>query len=880
MSHARRRTANGPLPGEYAALNRSDRRRAARARALLTGAGAAALLAGAAAAQPSQNAVLPHVWKEVAPEATAHPALWPTAHSPVAKNPAMERRVDALLAKMTLEQKVGQTLQPEIRYITPDEVRRYHIGTIENGGGSQPAGDKHASLQTWVKLVQSYSDAAYDKDGPGPHIPLLWATDAVHGHNNVFGATLFPHNIGLGAARDPELVRRIGEATAQEVRATGMDWAFAPTIAVAQDDRWGRTYESYSQDPKLVAQYAGAMVRGLQGEGPRLLDADHVISTAKHFLGDGGTFEGHDQGDTRVDEATLRDVHGAGYVAAVSAGVQSVMSSYSSWNGVKMHGNGSLLTGVLKDRFGFDGLVIGDWNGHGQVPGCTKADCPAALDAGVDVYNVPEDWRALYANLVAEVKSGVVPMARLDDAVRRVLRVKMRAHAFEEARPAERPHAGDPARLGSPEHRALARLAAAESLVLLKNNGHVLPLKGAGALLIAGEAADSVAQQTGGWTLSWQGNDNTPADFPGATSIRAGLEQAVAAAGGRATYSLDGSFTTKPDVAVVVFGETPYAEFQGDQADLILHPGADAALAAMRRLHAAGVPVVAVFLSGRPLYQNPQINAADAYVAAFLPGSEGAGVADVLVGDARGAARRDFRGKLSFNWPSRPDQTLQDAGRPGHDPQFAFGYGLTYADRGSLPHLQEVALTTAAGERGALLANGRGVNGWSLSLGDAAAPVVPATGSRAALTDGALTLEAVDHRRQEDARRLRWKGSAPAWAELRRETPLDLSREANGDVVLELGLKVDAAPAGPVSLSLVSASGEHGTAPVGPALSAAGPGAWTSVRVLLKCFGAAGADLAHVHALRLETAGALDVTVADARLSQIAPGDACPGATR
>lgn len=814
----------------------------------------------------------------MAPEATAHPALWPRAPGRAAQDPALERRIDALLARMTLEQKVGQTLQPEIRYITPDEVRRYHIGTIENGGGSQPAGDKHASLDAWVKLVQAFSDAAYDKDGPGPHIPLLWATDAVHGHNNVFGATLFPHNIGLGAARDVELVRRIGAATAQEVRATGMDWAFAPTIAVAQDPRWGRTYESYSQDPKLVSRYAAAMVHGLQGEGATLLDSDHVISTAKHFLGDGGTADGHDQGDTRVDEATLRDVHGAGYVAAVGAGVQAVMASYSSWNGVKMHGNGSLLTGVLKDRMGFDGLVVGDWNGHGQVPGCTKADCPAALNAGVDVYNVPEDWRAMYANLLAQVRSGVVPAARLDDAVRRVLRVKLRARAFEEPRPSERPHAGDAARLGSPEHRALARLAAAESLVLLKNDGHVLPLKGSAKLLVVGEAADSVARQTGGWTLSWQGNDNVPADFPGATSIRAGLEQAMAAAGGRATYSPDGSFTDKPDAAVVVFGETPYAEFQGDQGDLILHPGADAALAAMHRLHAAGVPVVAVFLSGRPLYQNPEINAADAYVAAFLPGSEGAGVADVLVGDARGAPRRDFRGRLSFDWPRRPDQTPLDKGRPGYEPQFAFGYGLSYADRGALPKLQEVVLRTAAGERGAFLADGRGVNGWSLSLGDAASPVTPATGSRAALAGGALTLEAVDHRRQEDARRLRWSGAAPAWAELRRDPTLDLLREANGDITLELDLRVDAAPAGPVALSLASADGRRGAVPVGPALAAAKAGAWTRLRVPLNCFGKAGADLGHVQALRIETARALDLTLSNVRLSQIAPGDACPGA--
>ncbi len=810
------------------------------------------------------------------PAATAHPALWPAAKSPVPRDPAIERRIDALLASMSLEQKVGQTLQPEIRSITPDEVRRYHIGSIENGGGSQPGGNKHATLADWLRLIDAMADAAYDRDGPGPHIPMLWATDAVHGHNNVLGATLFPHNIGLGAMRDPELVRRIGAATAEEVRAAGMDWAFAPTIAVAQDDRWGRTYESYSEDPKVVAAYAGAMVRGLQGEGANFLDRDHVISTAKHFLGDGGTAGGHDQGDTQVSEEVLRDVHAAGYVAAVDAGVQSVMASYSNWNGVKMHANETLMTGVLKSRFGFDGMIFGDWNAHGQIPGCTKGDCPIAFNAGLDMYNVPQDWRALYDNMLREVRSGDIPMSRLDDAVRRILRVKLRAHLFDEPRPSARPHAGDTALLGAPAHRAIARQAAAESLVLLKNNGHVLPLKGSGRLLVVGAAADSVARQAGGWTLSWQGDDNTPADFPGATSIWAGLRDAVAVAGGRATLSVDGSFTDKPDAALVVFGETPYAEFQGDQPDVALHPAADAELAAMRRLHAAGVPVVAVLLSGRPLYQNPEINAADAYVAAFLPGSEGAGVADVLVGDARGAPRRDFRGRLSFSWPRRPDQTPLNRGQPGYDPQFAFGYGLSYRDRTELPRLEEARLTATAGVRGQLLADGRGVNGWTLQLGDAATPALAAPASRAALPDGAATLEAVDHRRQEDARRLLWRGGAPAWAELRVASPVDLQREANGDVVLEFALRVDGAPAGPVELALVGPGGARGAAAVAPRLRAAAPGAWTRLRVPLACFGRAGGDLAHVSGVRLTTAGALDLTVGDVRLAGTEPGDACP----
>ena len=839
--------------------------------------GPAAALAQPALAQPALAQPAP-ADLPTPPEATAHPALWPAAHSDVPRDPAIERRIDALLARMTVEEKVGQTIQPELQNITPAEVARYHIGSIENGGGSHPGGDAHASAATWLATVESYYDAALQGGREGVRIPLLWASDAVHGHNNVFGATLFPHNVGLGAMRDPALVRRIGAATAEEVRVTGMDWSFAPTLAVARDDRWGRAFESYSENPALVAQYARAMVEGLQGTGADLLGPDQVISTAKHFLGDGGTDGGRDQGDARVSEAELRDIHGAGYVAAVDAGVQAVMASFSSWNGFKMHANKSLLTGVLKDRFGFDGLVIGDWNAHGQVPGCTKADCPAAFNAGVDVFNAPQDWRALYANMVGEVRSGAIPMARLDDAVRRVLRVKLRAHVFDEPRPSARPHAGVAAELGSPAHRAVARQAVAESLVLLKNNGHVLPLKGAGRLLVVGAAADSVARQSGGWTLSWQGADNTPADFPGATSIWAGLRDAVTAAGGQAQLSPDGAYTTRPDAAVVVFGETPYAEFQGDQADVALHPPATAELAAMRRLKAAGVPVVAVLLSGRPLYLNPEINAADAFVAAWLPGSEGEGVADVLVGDARGRPRRDFRGRLSFSWPRTPEQTPLNLGQPGYDPQFAYGYGLTYADRRDLPRLAEAKLASAAGARGVLMADGRGVNGFALSLGDAQSPVIAATGARTATYGAeALVVTAVDRRRQEDARQARWSGAEPAWLELRDAAGADLSREANGEMSLELDVRVDRAPAAPVAASMLTAAGA-GALPLGPALAALPAGAWSALRVPLACFTRTGADLAHVQALRIQTAGALALALSDVRLVQGRPEDRCPGA--
>lgn len=803
---------------------------------------------------------------------TVHAKRWPQARSPVHQDAATEARIARMLAGMSVEEKVGQTLQPEMKSITPADVTTYHIGSIENGGGSVPGGNKHASVADWLRLIDGYWRASVDPANRGPRIPLMWASDAVHGHNNVFGATLFPHNIGLGAARDPDLIRRIGAATAEEVRVLGMDWSFAPTLAVVQDDRWGRTYESYSEDPAIVGLYATAMVEGLQGTGRTFLDRDHVISTAKHFLGDGGTDGGRDQGDNRSSEEVLRDVHGAGYPAAINGGVQAVMASFSSWHGIKMHASKPLLTDVLKDRMGFDGLVIGDWNAHGQVPGCTKGDCPAAFNAGVDIFNVPEDWKALYASMVREVKDGTVPMARLDDAVRRVLRVKIRAHVFDQGVPSSRLHAGDAALLGAPAHRAVAREAVRKSLVLLKNDARVLPIDPRGQrILVAGAGADNIGKQTGGWSLSWQGNDNTNADFPGATSIWGGIRAVVEAGGGTAVLSPDGSFTgAKPDAAIVVFGENPYAEFQGDQADVALRTENAESLALLRRLRASGVPTAAVLISGRPLYLNPQINAADAFVAAWLPGSEGGGIADVLIAKPGGRPAHDFRGRLSFSWPKRPDQTPLNVGQPTYDPQFGFGYGLSYAQSARVGTLPEAKVVIETAARGVFLKDGAGTNGFALMIGDAQAPRIAAVGARVATYGAeALTLRRVDRRRQEDAWAAAWTGAEPAWIELARAEPLDLSREANGAMVLQIELHVTRAPTAPVRLA---AGG--GELPVDSLLGPAGD--WTRLRVPLRCFGPAGGNLARVSAIRLQTAGALNLELSDVSLQETAAGDRCP----
>jgi beta-glucosidase len=585
----------------------------------------------------------------------AHPALWRPGHSQGLVSPASEQFISALMSRMSLEEKVGQMIQADISDITPQDLRSYPLGAVLAGGAVPPLGGDDRIPPVWLDTTRAFHEVAMEARPGHTPIPILFAIDAVHGNNGVEGATIFPHNIGLGASRDAQLVRRIGEATAQETLAVGMDWAFAPTLAVPQDLRWGRTDESYAQDPALVALLGSALVRGLQGE--------HVAATAKHFLGDGATTRGVDQGDAEVSERQLIELDAPGYGAAIEAGVMTVMASYSSWQGRKMHANESLLTGVLKQRMGFDGFVVGDWNGHAQVPGCSTISCPAAINAGIDMFMAPDGWKQMYENTLAQARSGQIPLARLEDAVRRILRVKVKLGLFEPTRARD-------ARvevIGSDEHRALAREAVSKSLVLLKNRAGVLPIRAGAHVLVAGDAADDIGRQCGGWTLTWQGVENDNDAFPNGESIYAGLRQALLAGGGEAQLSADGHYRRKPDVAIVVFGEHPYAEFVGDLKNIAYQAGRKRDLTLLRRLHAAHIPVVAVFLSGRPLLVNEELALADAFVAAWLPGSQGAGVADVLIGDAAGSPRRAFSGQLSFAWPASTSRT-----------RYPIGFGLRY----------------------------------------------------------------------------------------------------------------------------------------------------------------------------------------------------------
>lgn len=688
-----------------------------------------------------------------------------------------EQQIADLIANMSLERKVAQLIQPDISAITPADVEKYRFGSVLNGGNSGPYGNDLGPKEDWLKLADEFWEASTKPLANGePVIPTIWGTDAVHGHANVIGATIFPHNIALGATGDPDLIRQIGAATATEIEVTGIDWTFAPTVAVARDDRWGRTYESYSEDPALVSRMGVAMVEGLQGKpgAQDFLGVGRVIATAKHFFGDGGTEQGVDQGDVNGDIEDLKRVHVTPYPPAIDAGLGSVMASFNSINGKKMHGNKALLTNLLRGEMKFDGLVVGDWNGHGQIKGCTNTNCPQALLAGLDVYMVPEDWKGLYETTLAQVRDGTIPMERIDEAVGRVLRLKQRAGILDgEVKPSSRPNSGEWDKLGSPEHRAIAREAVAKSMVILKNNG-VLPLKDNANIVVAGSAADSIAQQSGGWTLTWQGGGElTNKHFPGATSILAGLKEVAMGAGSAVTFTPEGQATAdKPDVAIVVFGEEPYAEFVGDRKNLAFSD--EEGLKLLRQYKRQNIPTIAVFLSGRPMWVNRELNAADAFIAAWLPGSEGAGVADILFG------KRPATGKLSFTWPATCE------GNPLNGPQgalFPLGFGRAIGDTSPLALLDEECTALTAGGASDWFAAGRLTDRVkALSKGTELPDLRGAAGG--------VVARGIDRNAQEDAREIQF---GPG-------TALEFSGPQGGNAY-RITYQVRTRPAGKVSLA-------------------------------------------------------------------------------
>ena len=606
---------------------------------------------------------------------------WTRTNTCEYKNFNNEDLIEQLIDGMTIEEKVGQVIQGDLDFISPQDVKKFKIGSVLNGGNTAPNGNKYSSADDWKSLSKEFYDAS--PTYKGIKVPVLWGTDAVHGHNNVIGATLFPHNIGLGATGNIELMRRIGEVIALEVLSTGVAWTFAPTIAVPQDDRWGRTYEGFSEDPILVSKLGKAFVLGLQGEGDSLLDNNHVLATAKHFMGDGGTFEGIDQGNTRISKIGLKELHGYPYFDALDACAQTVMASFNSWNGKKLHGYKELLTDILKKDMQFDGFVVGDWNGHGQVEGCSNAKCAKSFNAGVDMFMVPENWKDLLRNTIRQVKSGEISETRLDDAVRNILKVKSRLGLFN----GRVLHEFKENYLGDPKHMALARQAVRESLVLLKNNNQLLPLDPSQHIGIIGDAAKKISSQTGGWTITWQGRENLNSDFINVNSIYEALEKVVISSGGTIEFSNNGKFSKDPDVVIGVFGEEPYAEMLGDLKDVSFAATDPKFLPLLEAMNAQNIPTVSIFLSGRPLEVNSQLNASDAFIAAWLPGSAVEGIADVIF-TKDNKINFDFLGKLSYSWPKNKDQAVLNHTDSVYDPLFPFGYGLTYTSDLEIERIQ------------------------------------------------------------------------------------------------------------------------------------------------------------------------------------------------
>ncbi len=592
----------------------------------------------------------------------------------------VEKRVDDLLARMTLEEKIGQMTQVEHNSLQPANVTRYVVGSVLSGGGS--IGDN--SVEAWRKLVTGYEQAALETR---LGIPLIYGIDAVHGDGHLSDGTIFPHNIGLGATRDAALVEKVGRVTAEEVAATGVQWNFAPVVAVPQDTRWGRTYEGYSENTDLVAQLGAADVRGLQGA--TLTDSWSVLATPKHFIGDGGTTWGTshqnimdhpyllDQGNTQVDEATLRAKFLPPYQAAIDAGAKSIMVSFSSWNGIKMHAQQYLLTDVLKRELGFKGFLISDWGAVDQLPGDYTAQVATAINAGLDMIMVPDKYQQFIDTLTAVAKDGRVPLARIDEAVRRILTTKFELGLFEHPLPDEQAMAS----VGSEEHRAVAREAVRRSLVLLKNENHALPIaRDTSVIFVAGQAAEDIGLQSGGWTIEWQGREGQIAE---GTTILEGIKQIVGPQT-RVVYDRYALFDNQKgaqgsplqaDVGIVVVAEKPYAEGVGDKADPKLSATDTAVIENMRE---RSQKVIVIVMSGRPIEITGQLLLANAWVVAWLPGTEGNGVSDMLFGDY------EFTGKLPYTWQRWNKQLpfdFKNLPKGGCDaPLFPYGYGLTTKD--------------------------------------------------------------------------------------------------------------------------------------------------------------------------------------------------------
>ena len=706
--------------------------------------------------------------------------IWSTL-DPLPLDPEIEAQIDEILPKLTLEQKVGQVIQGDTGSLTPEDVKKYRLGSVLSGGNSAPGPLPYAETKAWLEMADKYYNASIDDEDVEIAIPIIWGIDAVHGHANLKGSIIFPHNIGLGAMNNPDLIEKIASITAHELTVSGHDWTFAPTLAVPQDLRWGRSYEGFSENPDLVKSYGDRIVIGLQGEfgSENFMGDGRVISSAKHFLADGATENGVDQGDALINEKELSKVHAAGYYSSIPAGVQTVMASFSSWQGRKLHGDKELLTDVLKGKMGFNGFVVGDWNGHGQVPGCINTDCPQSLNAGLDMYMAPDSWKGLYESTLQHVKDGTIAIERLDDAVRRILRVKLLSGIFQKGAPSTRANAGNENLLALPEHRDVARQAVRESLVLLKNNNQLLPIDPSKTILVVGDGASSISKASGGWTLSWQGTGHSNDKFPNGESILQGIEKTVDDAGGKLIFSKDGDTSIKADVVIAVYREDPYAEFQGDRENLAFIPnGFDTNKLSTYKEN--GIPIVSVFLSGRPMWANTEINNSDSFIAAWLPGSEGGGISDMLF---KTDPSFDFTGRLSFTWPASAVVSKNN-----NQALFKIGYGLSYTSTDQIDFLSENSglENSEIASTGEYFNKGDVVAPWDIWLisGELEKQIASFPSSV-----GGLIISKTDHMAQEDALRINWTKSDGDYFRISSVKPNDLTRQSNGAMKLAFNAK-------------------------------------------------------------------------------------------
>jgi len=608
--------------------------------------------------------------------------VWPERSTTNPLTAEQTARIDALLEKMTLEQKVGQLIIADISSLVPEELSSYPLGAVLAGGNSAPSGQRFTDMDGWLSFADDLYSASENYEAE-VFVPPLFGIDALHGHNNVLGAVVFPHNISLGAVNDRQLTHKIGSATARALAATGHDWTFAPTVAVAQDMRWGRTYESYSSDPARVHALTKAFVRGIQSENT---GNGMILATAKHFIADGGTVNGKDQGDTRISETDLASIHGPGFFAALDEGVATIMASYSSWNNQKLHGHEYLLQTILKERLAFDGFVVGDWDAHAQLEGCTPSDCASSINAGVDMLMAPNEWKLLFASLLEHVKQGEITSERLNDAARRILAVKLRSGLLDSKIPSQRKGAGDTTAIDGPEIRALAREAVRSSQVLLKNDNNILPIRNLSKISVIGVGADDIPIQCGGWCLSWQSDGLTRDNFTQGKTILDGIRAHAAIENIEIIYDGEGQDHQETDLAIVVLHTKPYAEYYGDIKKLEIPNYNEEALKAISYYHSIQTPVVTILISGRPLWTEDQITLSSAFIASWLPGTQGDGIADILFGKTLDGTPVNLTGKLPFPW-LRDNSFRPTLEQPA---LFDVDYGLEY------PQIKTVGRVTQA----------------------------------------------------------------------------------------------------------------------------------------------------------------------------------------